>query len=119
MSRNGILVDYQYCTGCYTCEVACQSEHDMPLAQWGIKAMQQGPWPIKDEKGNETDKYVYDFYPTFTQLCDLCADRLAKGKDPSCVHHCQARILVYGPIDELVKQLDAKPTQYLWVPPQA
>ena len=28
MARYGILVDYDYCTGCHTCEVACQQEHD-------------------------------------------------------------------------------------------
>ena len=33
MSQYGILVDYEFCTGCYACEVACQSEHDMPLGQ--------------------------------------------------------------------------------------
>ena len=48
MSKNGILVDYQYCTGCYSCEVACQSEHNLPLEQWGVKVMTNGPWPIKD-----------------------------------------------------------------------
>ena len=37
MARNGILVDYQYCTGCYSCEVACQAEHELPLEQWGVK----------------------------------------------------------------------------------
>ena len=39
MAKNGILVDYQYCTGCYSCEVACQSELDLPLGQWGVKVM--------------------------------------------------------------------------------
>ena len=55
MAKNGILVDYQYCTGCYSCEVACQSELDLPLGQWGVKVMQNGPWPIKDKEGNEID----------------------------------------------------------------
>ena len=72
MAKNGILVvDYQYCTGCYSCEVACQSELDLPLGQWGVKVMQNGPWPIKDKEGNETDQYVYDLVlPAFTKLCD-------------------------------------------------
>ena len=39
MSRNAILVDYQYCTGCYSCEVACQAEHEFPLEQWGVMFM--------------------------------------------------------------------------------
>ena len=119
MSRNGILIDYQYCTGCYSCEVACQSEHTLPLGQWGVKVMQNGPWPIKDEEGNETDRYVYDFIPSFTALCDLCEVRREKGKQPTCVFHCQAKCMKFGPVDELVKDLEAKPQQYLWVPPCA
>ncbi len=118
MSRHGILVDYEYCSGCYTCEVACQSEHEMPLEQWGIRVMQNGPWPIKDAEGNETDHYVYDFVPNFSQLCDLCEDRVSKGKQPSCVHHCQAWCLKYGTVEELSKELEKKPMQYLWIPPQ-
>ena len=53
MSQYGILVDYEFCTGCYACEVACQSEHDMPLGQWGVKVLDLGPWPIKDAEGQE------------------------------------------------------------------
>ena len=119
MTRNGILVDYQYCTGCYSCEVACQAEHELPLEQWGVKVMQNGPWPIKDENGEPTDRYVYDFIPAFTKICDLCVDRLEKGKKPSCVFHCQAKCMKFGPVDELVGDLADKPQQYLWVPPCA
>ena len=116
MSRNGILVDYQYCTGCYSCEVACHAEHELPLEQWGVKVMQNGPWPIREADGTPTDRFVYDFIPSFTRICDLCAARQAKGKLPSCVFHCQAKCMEFGPVDELVKKLDEKPEQYLWVP---
>lgn len=97
MSRNGILVDYQYCTGCYSCEVACQAEHELPLEQWGVKVMQNGPWPIREADGTPTDRFVYDFIPSFTRICDLCAARQAKGKLPSCVFHCQAKCMEFGP----------------------
>ena len=109
MARNGILIDYQYCTGCYSCEVACQSEHTLPLGQWGVKVMQNGPWPIKDAEGNETDQYVYDFIPSFTKLCDLCAERTEIGKLPSCVHHCEAACMEYGDMEELSKRLVEQP----------
>lgn len=118
MSRNGLLIDYEFCTGCYSCEVACQSEHDMALGQWGIKVQQLGPWPIKDADGNDTDRYVYDFVPTPTKLCDLCADRVKAGKQPSCVHHCQADAMRFGPIEELVKEMEKKPYQVLFCPPE-
>ena len=50
MTKNGILVDYQYCTGCYSCEVACQAEHNLPLEQWGVKVMTNGPWPRQEAR---------------------------------------------------------------------
>ena len=37
MARNGLLIDYEYCTGCHTCEVACKQEHNYPVGKWGIK----------------------------------------------------------------------------------
>jgi len=114
MARYGILIDYQYCTGCYSCEVACQAEHELELGQWGVKVLQHGPWPIKG-----TDQYVHDFIPAFTWICDMCADRVSKGKLPSCVHHCQASCMKYGPVEELAKDLEQKPWQLLWVPPRA
>lgn len=116
MSRNAILVDYQYCTGCYSCEVACQAEHEFPLEQWGVKVMTNGPWPVRTADGEPTDSYVYDNIPAFTKLCDLCADRREHGKLPSCVFHCQAKCMEFGTVEELSKELDAKPEQYLWVP---
>lgn len=99
--------------------IRCPTEHKLALGQWGVRVLQNGPWPIRDEDGNDTDRFVYDNLPTFSKLCDLCADRQAHSKDPMCVHHCQAACLKFGPVDELVKDLDAKPMQYLWVPPDA
>ena len=99
--------------------MACQSEHTLPLGQWGVKVMQNGPWPIKDEQGEETDRYVYDFVPAFTALCDLCAERQEKGKEPTCVFHCQAKCMKFGPVAQLARDLEDKPQQYLWVPPCA
>jgi len=45
MARNGLLIDYEYCTGCHTCEVACKQELDLPVGKWGIKLLEDGPWP--------------------------------------------------------------------------
>ncbi|MDR1185736.1 MAG: hypothetical protein LBK67_13225 [Coriobacteriales bacterium] len=113
MPHNGLLIDYEYCSGCYTCEVACQAEHGFPLGQWGIKLLELGPWKIEG-----TDKFQYDFIPSPTNLCDLCAERTSKGKKPTCVHHCQAAVIEYGPVEELTKKI-VKPYMVLFVPPHA
>jgi Fe-S-cluster-containing dehydrogenase component len=38
-------------------------------------------------------------------LCDMCADRLDAGKKPTCVHHCLASCIEYGPIEDLAKRV--------------
>ncbi|WP_418241353.1 4Fe-4S dicluster domain-containing protein [Ellagibacter isourolithinifaciens] len=53
---------------------------------------------------------------TPTSQCDLCAERTAGGKLPTCVNHCLAGIMKFGPINQLVEELDKKPNQVLFVP---
>ena len=33
MAREGLLIDYEFCTGCHTCEIACQMEHGFPVGK--------------------------------------------------------------------------------------
>ncbi len=108
--RNGLLIDYEFCTGCQSCEVACKEEHGIPVGQWGIKVIDEGPWQISEKTWN------WNKIAVPTDLCDLCADRVAEGKKPTCVHHCLAQVLKFGPVDELVADLDRKPKQALFVP---
>lgn len=100
MARNAILIDYDYCCGCHTCEVACQKEHGYSAGQWGIKLAQNGPFTIEDTK-----RVVFDYVPVPTELCDLCAQRVSEGKLPTCVHHCQTGCMSYGSVEELAKQV--------------
>ena len=54
MAKYGLLVDAQWCSGCHSCEIACQMEHGLPVGQTGIKVVKIGPWVIGDE-ADETD----------------------------------------------------------------
>lgn len=110
MGRQGLLIDYEYCTGCHSCEVACQAEHGFPHDRWGIKLAEIGPWQIKE------DKWQYAYIPVPTEQCDLCGKRRAQGKLPTCVSHCQASVMKYGPVENLVADLEAKPRQVLFAP---
>lgn len=98
MTKYGLLIDYKYCTGCHACEVACKAEHGLPKGQHGIQVFEMGPW--KTDEGN----WVYNFIPAPTDQCDLCAERVDGGRLPTCVHHCQAMCLEYGPVEELAKK---------------
>lgn len=110
MAKNGILVDYKWCSGCKTCEMACRMEHQYPPERTGVKIYEVGPWEI------EGDTWQHDYMPLYTDECDLCADRVGKGKLPSCVQHCQAEILEYGPVDELAAKMSDKRKQGLIIP---
>jgi Fe-S-cluster-containing dehydrogenase component len=78
--KYGILVDYEYCTGCHSCEVACKKELNLPVGKYGIQLGEIGPWKIDD------DHWEWTYMPILTKMCNLCEDRVAVGKLPSCVH---------------------------------
>jgi anaerobic dimethyl sulfoxide reductase subunit B (iron-sulfur subunit) len=113
--RYGLLIDYEFCSGCETCVVACKEEHDFPVGKWGIRVYQDGPWQ-KDDSDDQGRSFNYNKIPVPTDLCDLCADRAAIGKEPTCVHHCQAFVMKYDTIEELAQELAKKPKQVLWAP---
>jgi Fe-S-cluster-containing dehydrogenase component len=106
--KNGLLIDYNYCTGCHTCEVACQQEHDFPAGKNGI---------VVTEYEYETmTKVSIDHLPFPTDLCDLCINRHREGEQPACVKHCQAACMQFGPLDKLVKEMEARPKMVLFAP---
>lgn len=106
----GLLIDYEYCTGCESCVVACKEEHNYPVGKWGIRVLEEGPWEIED------GVFDYNYIAFPTDLCDLCAARTAKGREPNCVHHCLANVITYGTIDELSEKMKEKTKQVLWAP---
>ena len=108
-TRYGLLIDYEYCTGCYTCQVACTQEYRWPAGMGGmqvIETVQQLP----------SGKAYLAFIPVPTKLCTLCAHRTRKGLEPACVKHCMARCMKYGPIEELAKEMAKKAKTVLWSP---
>ena len=110
MARYGILVDYEWCSGCHTCEVACQMGHGLPTDRFGAKLFELGPWQMGEKNWQHAN------VPLFSKECDLCRERTEKGKLPACVAHCQAKCLTYGPVAELASELEKKPQQLLIVP---
>jgi Fe-S-cluster-containing dehydrogenase component len=108
MSRNGLLIEYEYCTGCHACEVACKQEHNFSDGMVGIRVdelVTEGP-----------DKVHVDYIPVTTRFCDLCSERTKAGEQPACVKHCQAICMMYGPVTELVKAMEEKPRSLIFAP---
>lgn len=102
MANNlGMLIDYNYCTGCHSCEVSCKQRFDLPTGEFGIKLSQNGPW-------QHGDSWEWNYVPIPTEYCDMCAGRLEAGKKALCEQHCQALVITVGPLEDLVKEASGK-----------
>lgn len=101
MMARGLLIDTEWCSGCHSCEMACQMEHGLPVGETGIVVNQIGPW------GTSGGAWQLSYAPVTTIQCDGCAQRVRAGKLPTCVQHCQARCMEYGPIEELSAKMGA------------
>ena len=102
MGKYGLLIDYQYCSGCHSCELACRNEHGLGLGEWGIKLAEVPPFEVAP------DDWEWDYIPVPTKLCDLCEDKVSQGLPPACVQVCLCSSLEYGSIDELAKSAQEK-----------
>ena len=113
--KNALLVNYEFCSGCRSCEIACRNEHGLGLGEWGVKVAEVKPFELKDEQA-VAKKFEWIFQPVPTKLCDMCADRQARGEKPACVHHCLAFCLEYGTPDEMLaraKELGSRVSIFL------
>lgn len=107
--KYGLLIDYEYCTGCYSCQVACCQEY-------GWEAGMSGMQVIESVQKLHNDNAYLCFLPFPTELCILCSPRTKKGLDPACVEHCMANVIKWGPLENLAKELGEKPRMVLWSP---
>jgi Fe-S-cluster-containing dehydrogenase component len=109
MPRHGLMIDYEFCSGCHTCEVACKQEHDYPVGRGGIHLSE-----ITTELPN--GRLRIDYVPFPTAYCDLCAKRVAGGEAPACVKHCQAEAMYFGPVTDLAEVMKEKSHCVMFTP---
>ncbi len=105
----GLLIDYEYCTGCYSCQVACAQEFKWPKGMGGIRVMEI-------EQQMPKDGVYLTYLPFPTELCVLCGHRTKKGMEPACVKHCMAGCMKHGKLEDLSRELGRKPRMVLWSP---
>jgi Fe-S-cluster-containing dehydrogenase component len=105
----GLLIDYEYCTGCVACQVACQQEHGWEAGMGGMRV-------IEVVQKLPRDRAYVSFLPFPTELCVLCASRTKKGLKTACEQHCMASVIEYGRVEDLAKKMEHKAHMVLWVP---
>lgn len=98
MSNYAMIIDYKYCTGCHTCEISCRKEKGFSLDEWGIKLSEQGPVEMEG-------KWMWNYVPIPSDLCDLCEERIAEGRKPACEHHCLAQCIEVVPEEEVTETI--------------
>lgn len=103
----GMLIDYENCTGCHACEMACSQEYGHDAKASGIVVNQVGPLKLGGKK------WQIDYVPTPTEKCVTCAGRIAKGKRASCELHCQSQVITVGEFAELAAKVTS-PKQVLY-----
>ena len=109
MAHYSLLIDYDYCTGCHSCEIACQQEHDYPVGTNGVV--------VKEYEYEVNGRVRIDFMPFFTQHCDLCKTRRGRERGealPACVKHCQSRCMEFGTTTVLAATLPERPNAVLF-----
>ena len=95
MGKMALLFNYEYCSGCKSCEIACRNHLGLGLGEWGIKVTEVKPFEI----GKSKMEWIYQPIPT--KLCDLCEERVQEGKKPACVHNCLAFCIERGSLEEM------------------
>lgn len=103
-----MLIDYEYCTGCRTCEVACKQEYNRPAGKVGGVEVTEFIHTLPSGKLFITN------IPSFTRACVFCAGRVKQGLAPACVKHCMAHILTFGKIKDLQEMIPKKRKAILW-----
>jgi Fe-S-cluster-containing dehydrogenase component len=109
MPKKALMIDYEFCSGCHSCEVACKQEHNYPVGKGGIHLNE-----INTILPN--GRLRIDYIPFPTAYCDLCAARTGKGEQPACVKHCQAQVMTYGTVAELAEIMEKNSHYVMFTP---
>jgi len=104
--KYGLYIDYDWCSGCHACEMACKQEHNLKLDQWGIRVVER----TYDVNGGRVIEYV----PIPTEFCNFCMNRVSQGLKPACVHHCMTKCMDFGPIEEMAELASKKKKSVVW-----
>ena len=107
MALKGMLIDYENCTGCHACEMACAQEYGHNSLAAGITVNKVGPLKISAKR------WQIDYVPVPTAKCIACAGRVAAGKRPTCEKHCQSQVIRVGDYAELAASVTS-PKQVLY-----
>jgi Fe-S-cluster-containing dehydrogenase component len=104
--KYGLYIDYDWCSGCHSCELACKQENNLKTDQWGIR--------IIERTYTVNGRGVIEYVPIPTEFCNFCMGRVVEGMKPACVHHCMTKCMDFGPIEEMTELASKKKKSVVW-----
>ena len=106
----GILINYRILHGLPLLRGGLQEGVlGLPEGEFGIKLTEiRAACAVRDRQERQREVGVDVDCPCITKACDLCEGRVAKGKMPMCVQHCQAWCMYHGEVEDLAKKMDGK-----------
>ncbi|RDB63211.1 hypothetical protein C1878_04930 [Gordonibacter sp. 28C] len=92
----GMLVDLDFCVGCYACQSACSDHWDLPVGSSYLKVMNCKP--------EEVDGRLKMFLCPIPYSLDRCAQCVEFGEGASCAKICIGKALAVGEAGELAER---------------
>jgi molybdopterin-containing oxidoreductase family iron-sulfur binding subunit len=96
---NGVvIVEKEKCMGCKYCIMACPYGARYSVESWESyfpDGLELSPYEEFAKKAWEETSGV-----GVATKCDFCLDRLAEGREPSCVTACPAKARTFGDLDD-------------------
>ncbi len=87
-----VMVNYDECVGCRYCEGACP---------YGARTFLESIRPYYKPGFTPYEQLMYARHQAgVEEKCNLCADRIAQGKQPACVATCAAKARIFGDLDD-------------------
>lgn len=94
--NTGVLVDLDFCVGCYACQSACSDHWDLPVGSTYLRVLNCKPEDIEGE--------LKMFQCPIPYNLDRCRECAESGEATPCSKICIGKALTVGDADVLSKK---------------
>ena len=99
MAKNiGMLIDLDFCVGCYACQLACQNYYDMPPGEAYVK--------VFNNKPDEIDGHMMAYLTAYPYKLSRCAECLEKEGKAPCQDICIGKAIFVDEVEVLNDMAD-------------
>lgn len=96
MSKVGVLVDLDYCVGCYACQSACNDYNKLPLGETYLKQCNLRP--------HEVDGDLKMFMAPIPYKLEQCQSCVKAEAIPPCAAICISKSLYVDTVEALLEK---------------